>query len=103
MEKLLNWCKRYISLTSIAVLGVFIYMLFFQENSSARIYGYERTIDSLRQEIKVQEDTMLYYRSLNRGLDTGDRAVIERAVRENFNMALPDEDIYIFQNVKHND
>lgn len=95
--KFIEWCKKYLSLTSVVVLGAIVYMLFFQENSSARIYGYERTIDSLRTEIAVQRDTMLYYKNLNHGLQTGDRAVIERAVRENFNMALPDEDIYIYK------
>ena len=98
MKELAAWCKRYISLTALVVIGAIVYMLFFQENSTARIYGYENTIDSLRQEIKVQTDTMEHYRQLNHGLDNKDRQIIERAVRENFNMALHDEDVYVFDN-----
>jgi hypothetical protein len=72
-------------------------MVFFQENSMSRIYSYDRTIDSLRTEIRVNTDSMMYYRALNNRMDNHDPEIIERIVRENHNMNLPNEDVYIFK------
>lgn len=63
----------------------------------SRIYSYDQTIDSLRAEIRVNTDTMLYYRALNQRMDNHDPEIIERIVRENHNMNLPNEDVYIFK------
>jgi hypothetical protein len=63
----------------------------------SRIYSYDKTIDSLRAEIRVNSDSMLYYRALNERMDNHDPEIIERIVRENHNMNLPNEDVYIFK------
>ena len=78
-------------------MGAILYLLFFQENSSSRIYAYQQTIDSLNAEIKMNRDTMLYYHELNRRLDNRDPEIIERVVREHFNMNTPDEEVYLFK------
>lgn len=70
-------------------------MAFFQENSVSRIYANKKQIDSLELAIKANRDTMLLYLDLNRRLDNRDPEIIERIVRENHGMNLPNEDVYI--------
>ncbi len=94
---ILSWGRRYISIWSVVLVGAILYLLFFQENSSSRIYAYQQTIDSLNAEIQVNRDTMLYYQDLNRRLDNHDPEIIERVVRERFNMNTPDEEVYLFK------
>jgi hypothetical protein len=97
MKNFVSWCRSYLSLPGLAVIAAICYMIFFQENSMSRIYSYDQTIDSLRAEIRVNTDTMLYYRALNQRMDNHDPEIIERIVRENHNMNLPNEDVYIFK------
>ena len=94
---ILSWGRRYISIWSVVLVGAILYLLFFQENSSSRIYAYQQTIDSLNAEIQVNRDTMLYYQDLNRRMDNHDPEIIERVVRERFNMNTPDEEVYLFK------
>ena len=93
----LEWCRRYISFTGILLLAAICYMAFFQENSIARIYQNKKQIDSLQVAIQDNIDTMNYYRVLNERLDNHDPEIIERIVRENHDMKLPDEDVYVFR------
>jgi cell division protein FtsB len=97
MKNFIAWCRSYLKVTNIAVLAAIIYMICFQENSSLRIYSYDRTIDSLRTEIRVNTDSMMFYRALNQRMDNHDPEIIERIVRENHNMNLPNEDVYIYK------
>jgi membrane-bound ClpP family serine protease len=62
-----------------------------------RSYVYRQTIDSLRTEIRVNNDSMMYYRALNQRMNNRDPEIIERIVRENHNMNLPNEDVYIYK------
>lgn len=96
-RSILSWGRRYLSVWTVLLVGVILYLLFFQENSSSRIYAYQQTIDSLNAEIKMNRDTMLYYHELNRRLDNRDPEIIERVVREHFNMNTPDEEVYLFK------
>lgn len=96
-RSILSWGRRYLSVWAVLLVGAIVYLLFFQENSSSRIYAYQQTIDSLNAEIKMNRDTMLYYHELNRRLDNRDPEIIERVVREHFNMNTPDEEVYLFK------
>lgn len=96
-RSILSWGRRYFSVWTVLLVGAILYLLFFQENSSSRIYAYQQTIDSLNAEIKMNRDTMLYYHELNRRLDNRDPEIIERVVREHFNMNTPDEEVYLFK------
>ena len=96
-HSILSWGRRYLSVWTVLLVGAILYLLFFQENSSSRIYAYQQTIDSLNAEIKMNRDTMLYYHELNRRLDNRDPEIIERVVREHFNMNTPDEEVYLFK------
>lgn len=91
------WCKRYISLPALAVIAAIVYLVFFQDNSMSRIYSYEQTIDSLKVVIADNNDSLMYYRSLNERLDNRDPEIIERVVRENHNMNRVNEDVYIYE------
>lgn len=95
MKKFLTWSRKYLSFTALAVVAALVFFLFFQENSTARIYGYQRTIDSLRHEIALNRDSLEHYRKLNERLDNHDPAIIEQVVRENHNMNRIDEDVYL--------
>ena len=90
-----QWFKRYFSLISLGVLGVVIYMIFFSETSVVNKIEYQRIIDSLRTEVELNRDSMLYCKHLN-SLLTTDPEVMERVVREQHNMKRPDEDVFIF-------
>ena len=90
-----QWFKRYFSLISLGVLGFVIYMIFFSETSVVNKIEYQRIIDSLRTEVELNRDSMLYYKHLN-SLLTTDPEVMERVVREQHNMKRPDEDVFIF-------
>lgn len=90
-----QWFRRYFSLISVGVLGVVVYMIFFSDTSVVNKIEYQRIIDSLRVEVELSRDSMLYYKTLNSQLTT-DPEVMERVVREQHNMKRPDEDVFVF-------
>lgn len=96
MNRFINWSRRYISLIMILIVGFAVYALFLQENSLFRFIESNRTIDSLRTEIKIANDTLLYYQELNSRLSR-DPELMEAVVRENFNMVREGEDVYVFE------
>lgn len=96
MKDFFNWCRRYLSLTLFAAIVVGALALFFNENSLLRTVDQEQRIDELKASIKDATDTLEYYRSLNRSLET-DPETMERIVRENYHMQHPDEDVYVFE------
>lgn len=98
-RKFVRWCRRYVSVFSILVVCGLVYILFVQENSLKRYGELTNTVDSLRLEIKNATDTMNYYHQLNERLST-DPELMERVVRENYNMVREGEDVYIFQDKK---
>ncbi len=81
---------------TIACVGVFLYLVFYGENSVVQRMKYEHDIDSLRMELAAHRDTMLYYRELNRRLSS-DPELMEQVVREQYNMQRQHEEVYIFE------
>ncbi|MCI9285531.1 MAG: hypothetical protein HFJ91_07010 [Muribaculaceae bacterium] len=96
MKSFYAWCRRYLSLTLLASVVVGALVLFFNENSLLRSMEQERQIEDLEARIKDATDTLVYYRDLNRSLNT-DRETLEKIVREQHHMQHPDEDVYIFE------
>ncbi len=84
------------SIMFIVIVLFIIYTLFLQENSIFKFVEYSNTIDSLKAEIKTATDTMRYYEEMNSRLSS-DPEVMERVVRENFNMVRESEDVYLFE------
>lgn len=97
MKGFLIWCSKYISIPGLLVIGLIVYLIFFQENSVGQIYRYQQTIDSLSNGIAEYEDTLRYYHELNEKLNNRDPDVLERIARERHDMALPSEDVYVFR------
>lgn len=96
MRDFLIWCSKYISIPALLVLAVIFYILFVQDYSVERIYENDRTIDSLKRVIAVETDTLNLYKERNRLLDNRDPEMVEKVVREQHNMSLPTEEIYVF-------
>ncbi len=96
MKEFITWCKRYLSFTLLAAITVGALVLFFNENSLLTSIEQERRISELEARISDANDTLTYYRDLNRSLNT-DKETMERIVREQHHMQHPDEDVYIFE------
>lgn len=96
MTEFRNWCRRYLSFTLLGSVVIGALVLVFNENSLMRTMEQEKRIDELKARIKDSTDTLDYYRSLNRSLNT-DRETMERIVREQHHMQRTDEDVYLFE------
>lgn len=86
--------QRYLSLPTLGVLAVLVYIVFFGDSSVARRIEYQRQIDSLQTQVDIVQDSVDRYRELNRRLESDHRA-IERVVREQYNMKRDHEDVFI--------
>ena len=84
------------SLPTVAVLGVLVYIVFFGDSSVARRVEYQRQIDSLQIEVAMVQDSVDFYRELNNRL-ASDPEAMERVVREQYNMKREGEDVFIFE------
>lgn len=91
-----RWIRRYVSLPLLLVVAYVVFIAFFNENSYFKSMEYQKQIDELRAEIKENNDTMAYYRQLNKNL-ASDPAELERVVREHYHMQRPGEDVYVFE------
>lgn len=97
MKSFFTWCTRYLKLPTLLVIAALVYILFLQDNSIAQMYEMDKTIDSLKQIIAMENDTMEFYRAKNMRLDNNDPEIIEQVVREQHNMSLPTEEVYVFK------
>lgn len=97
MRSFLNWCRKYLSLSTILILAAIGYILFIQDYSVSNIYQNRRTIDSLEQVYKEWNDTLSIYRDRNERFDNREPEIIEHVAREQFNMSLPTEEVYVFE------
>lgn len=91
-----RWIRRYVSLPLLLVVAYVVFIAFFNENSYFKSMEYQEQIDELTAEIKENNDTMAYYRQLNKNL-ASDPAELERIVREHYHMQRPGEDVYVFE------
>ena len=95
MRNFLTWCSKYISISSILILGLIVYILFIQDYSVGRIYENDRTIDSLNKAIAKEQDSIIFYQDKNDKLDNNDPEIVERIVREQFNMSKANEEVFL--------
>lgn len=91
-----QWCRRYISLTLVAIVAYVVFMLFFNENSIMKSFELNDDIASLKAEIKDNTDSLMHYDTLLQRLNT-DPETMERIVREYYHMQRDNEDVYIFE------
>ncbi len=91
------WAVRYLTLPVLVGIGVIVYLTFFSENSITQRVRYQQMIDSLTVGLRAQQDSLEYYRDLNRRL-FNDPELMEQVVREQYNMNRPHEDVYVMTN-----
>lgn len=91
-----SWLRRYAAIPTLISIALIVYLGFFSEMSVKRRLEYQKTIDSLEMCIREQQDTLEYYRDLNRRLSV-DPTLTEQVVREQYNMKRDNEDVYVFK------
>ena len=91
-----EWIRRYIKWPLVLTVAYLAFVLFFNEYSIVRNFELEQKIDSLKQEIKLYEDTAKKYKLLNEQLNKNPEEM-ERVVREQHHMNKINEDVYIFE------
>lgn len=92
-----QWSRRYLlNLNLIAVVAVLVYILFFTENSIQATYHYEQEAAALQEAVKIEQDSLEYYRQLNTQLSS-DPYALEQVARERYHMQRPHEDIFIIK------
>lgn len=96
VKKIFKWCRSYVTLTFVGVVGFVVFLTFFTDNSVVKKMEYEKEIARLKAEIQQNTDTLEYYRQLNNSLST-DREEMERIVRERYHMQRTNEDVYVFE------
>lgn len=101
MGKKLNrfnlWLRRRSHLTLIIVGMFVILLLFFNDDTSLALnMKYQTEINNIKAEIKLNEDSTIYYREKRMSVLAG-RDELERLARERFNMQKPTEDVYIIR------
>lgn len=89
-----RWCRRYLSLTLVAVGAAVVFVVFLNDNSVMRTYELESEIERLQAEIACHRDTLRHYQQLNDRLDT-DAQTMERIVREQYHMQREGEDVFL--------
>jgi len=92
----IGWCRRYISLLFVGLFALYIYVLFFNDNSYGHLSELNGEIKRLEKEKQENQDTLKKYRELNRLL-LSDKEELERVAREKYGMQRPGEDVYIIE------
>lgn len=92
-----QWASRYLMNFSLfAISGILAYILFFTDTSVQTTYHYEQLAENLQREIKLENDSLAYYRQLNSRL-ASDPSAVEKEAREQYHMQRPHEDVYIIK------
>ncbi len=90
------WIRRYMAIPTLIGLALVVYLAFFSEHSITRRISYQKEIDSLTECLRLQQDSLAYYRDLNRRITT-DPELMEQVVREQYNMNRQHEDVFIIE------
>ncbi|MCH5319452.1 MAG: septum formation initiator family protein [Paramuribaculum sp.] len=93
-NSIVGWCRRYIRVSFLLMVGILGYVMLFSDNSVMDNYRYQKEIDRLSDEIALNNDTLQYYQKLLDQLTTEPEAM-ERIVREQYHMQRVNEDIFI--------
>ena len=85
---------RWISFPFLILLAAVALPLLFDENGYYESSRQDAQIRDLKKEVRILRDSVEYYRSKSRAIDTRPEAV-ERVAREQFHMKRPNEDLYL--------
>lgn len=96
--KIVNlWLRRKVNIPLLLVSGLVIILLFINEETSMKLnVEYAREINQLKEEIKLNRDSAIYYEEKYRSLLTGNEE-LEKVAREQYNMQRPSEDVYVIK------
>ncbi|MCH5218248.1 MAG: hypothetical protein J1F07_06845 [Muribaculaceae bacterium] len=90
------WQKRKGTIPFLVIATVVIAVLFLNEETSVRTnMEYEGRINDLRQEIRHNRDSALYYRQHRLAIENGE-SDLERLARERYHMQKPTEDVFVY-------
>ncbi|MCM1292019.1 MAG: septum formation initiator family protein [Bacteroides sp.] len=93
----MQWAHRYLfNFSLITIVAVLTYILFFTDTSVQTTYYYERQADDIQREIRLEQDSLQYYRDLNRQL-ASDPSTVEKEARQKYHMQRPHEDVYVIR------
>lgn len=95
--RLWHWMRRYMRIPTLLFIALLIYLTFFGEYSAPLKAEYQHQLDSLQQCLDREQDSLKYYRDLNRRLSC-DPELMEQVVREQYHMNRPGEDVFVFTN-----
>lgn len=95
-NSLIGWIRRYVSVVFVGILALYVYVLFFNDNSYDRLRELQGEIRRLEQEKKENQDTLNKYYELNRLL-LSDKKELERVARERYGMQRQGEDVYLIE------
>lgn len=95
MKKGNFWLRRRSTIPFIAIGSVIVLMLFLNEETSVKTnVEYEKRINMLKSEIKLNRDSAAYYREHRLAIEKGE-SDLEHIARETYHMQRPTEDIYL--------
>lgn len=89
--------RRKAHLPLFIVGGAVVLLLFFNEETSLSLnLKYEKEIARLKSEIKMCEDSAVYYKDKRQALLSGTED-LEQVAREQYNMQRPTEDVFLIK------
>lgn len=92
-----RWARRYLmNLSLLVIVAVLAYILFFTDTSIQTTYVYERQAELLNREIRIEQDSLNYYRELNQRL-ASDPYTLEKTAREQYHMQRAHEDVFVVE------
>lgn len=91
------WLRRKAHLPLLIIGVLVVLLLFINEDTSLKLnMEYEKEIKSLKQEIRMCQDSALYYRQKHDAV-LKSAVDLEYAAREQYHMQRPTEDVYIIK------
>lgn len=96
-DRVWRWMRRYLRIPALLFIALLCYLTFFGEYSAQLKAEYQHQLDSLQQCLDREQDSLQYYRELNRRLSC-DPELMEQVVREQYHMNRPGEDVFVFTN-----
>lgn len=95
LKKMIFWFSRRSHLPVILIGGLVVLVLFFNDETSMQLnLKYQRQINELNREIKLNRDSAAYYRGKREAILQG-ADQLERIAREQYHLQRPTEDVYL--------
>lgn len=97
IKKIVWWVRRKSHLPMFLVASVVVLVLFFNEDTSVELnLEYQKEINGLKREIKLNLDSAEYYKGCRMALEQGGDE-LEHLAREQYHMQRPSEDVFIIK------